>query len=124
MARDRGTASADRGLDRDSQACGMIEEDVQDRQVPYPAPPLPLPQAVGPNGGFPTNVYTVMFALGRLPGWVAHWRRDGRLVLFGSACDWVTPEQIAATVAFLIGPSPARIRFAAIPMGRSGSFGL
>jgi citrate synthase len=24
--------------------------------------------------GIPTNMFTVMFALGRLPGWVAHWR--------------------------------------------------
>jgi citrate synthase len=29
--------------------------------------------------GIPTNMFTVMFALGRLPGWIAHWlemRRD------------------------------------------------
>ena len=32
--------------------------------------------------------------------------------------DWVTPEQIAATVAFLVGPGAAGIRFAAIPLGR------
>lgn len=24
--------------------------------------------------GIPTNMYTVMFSLGRLPGWIAHWR--------------------------------------------------
>ena len=24
--------------------------------------------------GFPTRMFTVLFALGRLPGWVAHWR--------------------------------------------------
>ena len=24
--------------------------------------------------GFPTNMFTVMFALGRLPGWLSHWR--------------------------------------------------
>ena len=24
--------------------------------------------------GFPTNMFTVMFALGRLPGWLAHWK--------------------------------------------------
>ena len=24
--------------------------------------------------GFPTNYFTVLFALGRLPGWIAHWR--------------------------------------------------
>jgi NAD(P)-dependent dehydrogenase (short-subunit alcohol dehydrogenase family) len=32
--------------------------------------------------------------------------------------DWVTPDQIASTVAFLLGPAAAGIRFAAIPMGR------
>ena len=34
--------------------------------------------------GIPVNMYTVMFALGRLPGWIAHWREmhsdgDGRI---------------------------------------------
>lgn len=24
--------------------------------------------------GIPTNMYTVMFAIGRMPGWIAHWR--------------------------------------------------
>ena len=24
--------------------------------------------------GFPTSMFTVLFAVGRLPGWVAHWR--------------------------------------------------
>jgi citrate synthase len=24
--------------------------------------------------GIPMNMYTVMFALGRLPGWIAHWK--------------------------------------------------
>jgi citrate synthase len=24
--------------------------------------------------GFPTKFFTVLFALGRLPGWIAHWR--------------------------------------------------
>jgi citrate synthase len=24
--------------------------------------------------GFPTRMFTVLFALGRMPGWVAHWR--------------------------------------------------
>ena len=29
--------------------------------------------------GIPANLYTVMFAMGRLPGWIAHyleWRHD------------------------------------------------
>lgn len=28
--------------------------------------------------GIPTNMFTVLFALGRLPGWLAHWRELGR----------------------------------------------
>jgi citrate synthase len=24
--------------------------------------------------GIPTDMFTVMFAIGRLPGWIAHWR--------------------------------------------------
>ena len=24
--------------------------------------------------GFPTDMFTVLFAIGRLPGWIAHWR--------------------------------------------------
>ena len=24
--------------------------------------------------GIPTNMFTVLFAIGRLPGWIAHWR--------------------------------------------------
>ena len=24
--------------------------------------------------GIPTNMFTVMFALGRLPGWLSHWK--------------------------------------------------
>ena len=27
--------------------------------------------------GFPTNMFTVLFALGRLPGWIAHWKEQG-----------------------------------------------
>jgi len=26
--------------------------------------------------GIPTNMFTVMFAIGRLPGWVAHWKEQ------------------------------------------------
>jgi citrate synthase len=26
--------------------------------------------------GIPTNMFTVMFALGRLPGWLAHWKEQ------------------------------------------------
>jgi citrate synthase len=24
--------------------------------------------------GFPTDMFTVLFAMGRLPGWIAHWK--------------------------------------------------
>ena len=24
--------------------------------------------------GFPTSMFTVLFAIGRVPGWIAHWR--------------------------------------------------
>ena len=24
--------------------------------------------------GFPTSMFTVLFAMGRLPGWIAHWQ--------------------------------------------------
>jgi len=26
--------------------------------------------------GIPTNMFTVMFAIGRLPGWIAHWKEQ------------------------------------------------
>jgi citrate synthase len=26
--------------------------------------------------GIPTNMFTVMFAIGRLPGWLSHWREQ------------------------------------------------
>ena len=26
--------------------------------------------------GFPTNMFTVMFAIGRLPGWIAQWKES------------------------------------------------
>ncbi len=32
--------------------------------------------------GIPTNMFTVMFAIGRMPGWIAHWKEqhaDGKL---------------------------------------------
>lgn len=40
--------------------------------------------------GIPTNMFTVMFAIGRLPGWIAHWKEmvenpDGRLAVLGKS---------------------------------------
>ena len=26
--------------------------------------------------GFPSNMFTVLFTIGRLPGWIAHWREQ------------------------------------------------
>jgi citrate synthase len=40
--------------------------------------------------GIPTNMFTVMFAIGRLPGWIAHWR-EVRITV-GSRID--RPRQI------------------------------
>ena len=52
--------------------------------------------------GIPINMYTVMFAIGRMPGWIAHWKevRDSgsriyrpRQVYTGPACrDYVPIE--------------------------------
>jgi len=49
--------------------------------------------------GFPTGMFTVLFAIGRLPGWIAHWRelnadpqtkigRPQQLYVGSSARDW------------------------------------
>ena len=39
--------------------------------------------------GIPENMFTVMFALARLPGWVAHWRE-----MIGDSTKIVRPRQI------------------------------
>ena len=28
--------------------------------------------------GIPTNMFTVIFAIGRLPGWIAHWHEQNK----------------------------------------------
>jgi citrate synthase len=49
--------------------------------------------------GFPTRMFTVLFAIGRLPGWIAHWRemntdpqtkigRPQQLYVGSAARDW------------------------------------
>ena len=40
--------------------------------------------------GIPTNMFTVMFALGRLPGWIAHWKE----MIEDSATKIGRPRQI------------------------------
>jgi len=51
--------------------------------------------------GFPTRMFTVLFAIGRLPGWIAHWRemnadpntkigRPQQLYVGPAARDWPT----------------------------------
>ena len=39
--------------------------------------------------GIPENMFTVMFALARLPGWVAHWRE-----MIGDSTKIVRPRQL------------------------------
>jgi len=39
--------------------------------------------------GIPENMFTVMFALARLPGWIAHWRE-----MIGTETKIVRPRQI------------------------------
>ena len=39
--------------------------------------------------GIPENMFTVMFALARLPGWIAHWKE-----MIGSETKIVRPRQI------------------------------
>jgi citrate synthase len=39
--------------------------------------------------GIPVNMYTVMFAIGRLPGWIAHWRE-----VHGSGGSIYRPRQV------------------------------
>jgi hypothetical protein len=46
--------------------------------------------------GIPENMFTVMFALARLPGWIAHWKE-----MIGGATKIVRPRQI------YIGQTPA-----------------
>jgi len=49
--------------------------------------------------GIPENMFTVMFALARLPGWIAHWKE-----MIGGATKIVRPRQI------YIGKTPSSIR--------------
>ena len=28
--------------------------------------------------GIPVNMFTVMFSIGRMPGWIAHWREQNK----------------------------------------------
>jgi citrate synthase len=39
--------------------------------------------------GIPENMFTVMFALARLPGWIAHWKE-----MIGGTTKIVRPRQI------------------------------
>ncbi|MEO8798935.1 MAG: citrate synthase [Polyangiaceae bacterium] len=54
--------------------------------------------------GFPTNMFTVLFALGRLPGWIAHWKemmddpttkigRPRQIYIGPTATDYVPLDQ-------------------------------
>lgn len=50
--------------------------------------------------GFPTNMFTVMFALGRLPGWIAHWKEmnDLSTTKIGRPRQIYTGETVGAYV--------------------------
>ncbi len=51
--------------------------------------------------GIPTDMFTVMFAIGRLPGWIAHWReqhlqgsrilRPRQIYTGNTICDYIAP---------------------------------
>ena len=41
--------------------------------------------------GIPTDAFTVMFAIGRMPGWLAHWREQR---LSGESTRIARPRQI------------------------------
>ena len=65
--------------------------------------------------GYPPNMFTVLFALGRLPGWIAHWREmitdpatkigRPRQVYTGpthaTTCSWPTADDSAVRGTFL-----------------------
>ena len=40
--------------------------------------------------GFPTDMFTVLFAIGRMPGWIAHWRE----MIEDSSTKIARPRQI------------------------------
>jgi citrate synthase len=41
--------------------------------------------------GIPVNMFTVMFAIGRMPGWIAQWHRDAQ---YDAATRICRPRQI------------------------------
>ena len=69
--------------------------------------------------GFPTNMFTVLFALGRLPGWIAHWKEmmeDATTKIAPSAPDLHGPDRCATTC-----PMEKRERRASAPRRGSAS---
>ncbi len=51
--------------------------------------------------GIPTNMFTVCFAIGRLPGWIAHWKRRPRR----PASRIIRPRQV-----YVSQPRPTTLR--------------
>ena len=52
--------------------------------------------------GFPTRMFTVLFALGRLPGWIAHWREmNGEPTARSAARARSTPATPSATTTII-----------------------
>jgi citrate synthase len=46
--------------------------------------------------GIPTNMFTVMFAIGRMPGWIAHWKEqhaDGKLKIARPRQIYIGPRE-------------------------------
>ena len=65
--------------------------------------------------GFPTNMFTVLFALGRLPGWIAHWKE----MIEDPKTKIGRPRQIytGPTLRTYVPDRPARLSAAARPGG-------
>ena len=67
--------------------------------------------------GFPTRMFTVLFAIGRLPGWIAHWRemnldpqtKIGRpQQLYIGAPERAPPGRLRRVACNAEGPRPCR----------------
>ena len=64
--------------------------------------------------GIPVEMFTVLFAIGRLPGWIAHWverpndcDHGGRGVDVDFKPDWVEPSRASHGSAIRSAGSPA-----------------
>jgi citrate synthase len=60
------------GIAKELEQIALADPYFQDRQL-YPNVDF-YTGVIYKAMGFPTRMFTVMFAIGRLPGWIAHWR--------------------------------------------------